>query len=355
MTVADIVRLTVSEATGIHVSQLTDDTPVSDLAIGRDVATHLTEDLVERLQLGWMDQMYFSGETVGELIDAANALVPVYFEPGSQPRSVKIDVNIFRWHPARHAPTFDADTLRAAFEDGPWKWDTQSRFAGSGINPGHYFGLTEDAATAEVKYYGSSTDIPTDLVLLTLNVALDNVLDLTNKETAVYIVKESVDLSRYDAVGGTSLDLSEAQLLSWLFADTKGGNGVTDYVGYSAHRGGYSGILFFGARAMPEIDRWSVANAGAREQFNNDFECVRALRRNRDYFNLVIFSGARVVSATKTYRSGGPQRVWGRSDGMFRKNPFFGWDESRLLSLSIYDGDFQDDKGSGLFASKPIA
>jgi hypothetical protein len=142
-------------------------------------------------------------------------------------------------------------------------------------------------------------------------------------------------------------------MASWLFADSKGGNGVTDYIGHSAHRGEYDGILFFGARAIPAIERGRVEKARNDEWFNNDFECVRALRRNADYFNLVVFSGARLVAATRTYQCSGLRRFWRRSTGVVLPNQYFGWNEERLLALSRYDVDFQEDKGSVFFTSKP--
>src|SRR5262249_18296953 len=112
-------------------------------------------------------------------------------------------------------------------------------------------------------------------------------------------VRECVDLD---------VEISHGQVAALLFAAGKGGTGVTDYIGWHAHREGYDGILFLGARAIPELDRRAIENARPDERFNNDFDNVRALRRNGDYINLVIFSGARVTTATRTYQCSGLPR-----------------------------------------------
>ncbi len=214
MTIADVVRLAVSDVTGISLSQLTLDTDISRAAIGETAVCRITDVLRERLHLGWLDAPWLNRYQLGELIDWARKTVPVYFEDGDRPGSVKLDSRIFRWHPSRYAPTDDPESFRAAFEDGPWKWDTQCRFAGKGINPGHFFGLTEEAASAEAKYYANTKEVPDDLVLLTLDISLDNILDLTQKDTIVDIVRECVDLD---------VEISHGQVAALLFAVGKGG------------------------------------------------------------------------------------------------------------------------------------
>lgn len=112
--------------------------------------------------------------------------------------------------------------------------------------------------------------------------------------------------------------------------------------------------MFFGARAIPELERWAIENARPEEWFNNDFESVRALRRNSDYINLVIFSGVRLTTATRTYQcSGLPRWFWKRAPGIRRANPYFGWNEERLMSISRYGVDYQESRSSGFFHSKP--
>ncbi len=347
MAISDVLRLAVSEATGIELSQLSADTDISVSAIGKAPSDQILDTLRTKLHLGWLelDFGWCEHKHLGELIDVVNKLVPVYFEDGDRPRSVKVEGKIFRWHGSQYAPNDDPQTFRAAFEDGPWKWDTQSRFAGAGINPGHYFGLTVEGAMAEATYYANAKRIPRDLILVTLHVRLENVLDLTQKQTIVDVVEESMDVD---------VEVTHGKVASILFEAGKGGNGVTDYVGYRAHREGYDGILFFGARAIPELSRWTIENARPDEWFNNDFDNIRALRRNRNFINLVIFSGARLVSASRTYQwSGLLRRFWGRTPGVVRVNPYFGWTEPRLLDLSNYGSDYQDSRSRGFFLSKP--
>jgi hypothetical protein len=153
-------------------------------------------------------------------------------------------------------------------------------------------------------------------------------------------------------------DCDPGQLTTWLIEVVCGGTGVTDYIGYHAHRSGYHGILFFGARAITELDRWALENARPYDDLDwicNNYEVIRNLGSNLDYCNLVVFSGARLVGATKTYRCDGPKRrFWGRKKGMLIANLYWSWDEERLLALSQeFGSDYQESRSRGFFTTKP--
>src|SRR5436190_22319824 len=65
--------------------------------------------------------------------------------------SIRLKGTVYRWHHPEFL--FLGDDFHRTFEDGPWKWDAQGRFAGSGLLCGHYFGLSEEAATEEATHY----------------------------------------------------------------------------------------------------------------------------------------------------------------------------------------------------------
>ena len=347
MSLQDLILSVVSETTGIALADLTPGTSITEEAIGTEREQALYSRLITELHLGYLDAMSLASNTVGGLIEATRDLVPVFFHAGNKPDSVAVEGHVYRWHPLERAPSAEPESLRTVLEDGPWKWDVQSRFAGKGINPGHYFGLNVEAASAEMTYYSGRARVPDDYVLLTLDVKVDDVLDLTKNDIAIRWFLQCFD-------GGQQLN--PAEIVSQLIATGRGGNEVTDYIGYRAHRDGYQGILFLGARAILELDRWNVENARPDDQeLNNDYEVIRRLRRNRDHFNLVVFSGARLVGATTVFRCDGPKRMLrGRKRGSPIANPYVGWDENRILALSLEFGhEYQEQRRRGWCNQKP--
>jgi hypothetical protein len=72
------------------------------------------------------------------------------------PFAIHLKGTVYRWH-SREYVFAEAD-FHKTFEDGPWKWNAQGRFAGAKINCGHYFGLSREAATDEARCYGISED-----------------------------------------------------------------------------------------------------------------------------------------------------------------------------------------------------
>lgn len=347
MPLRDLIRSVAAEVLDTDPDDLTDATPITTEAIGSAAEDALYDRLTEHLRIGPLDVAVLDSPTLGELIQSAGDLVPVYFAPGDKAESVRVACRAFRWHPRAYAPEDGRRDLRAVFEDGPWKWDAQGRFAGAGVNPGHYFGLTADAATAEVRYYANLTTVPGDYVLLTLEIALQNVLDLTPKDTMVRHVRQCL-------TGADQLD--PAEIAALLIEKGRGGNALTDYLGYLAHRDGYDGMLFFGARAIPETQRWAVENARPYDEaLNNDYDSVRRLSRVRDNFNLVVFSGARVVGATSAFRCGGRRRwIFRRRKGTWTRNPLSGHSRQQILAASAEFGEeYQARRQRGFYRSKP--
>ena len=58
---------------------------------------------------------------------------------GDLPHSIRLDCKFYRFHQKQYFWT--GDEFWKTFKDGPWKWDSQQRYAGKNRNPGHFFAL----------------------------------------------------------------------------------------------------------------------------------------------------------------------------------------------------------------------
>jgi hypothetical protein len=233
------------------------------------------------------------------------------------PYAVRLRGSVYRWHTRDWL--FQGAEFHRTFEDGPWKWDAQGRFAGKGINCGHYFGLSVAAANEEAKHYGIDTSTS---ALIELEGKSRRILDLTHPDVIRAVFETCVDEHRV-------VSHSYYTMLEELIERDEGGSVITNYIGHWARRQGYEGILFFSARAMdfPRVQR-----------MDRDLEAwtyrmvFRDLRKDSALLNVVMFSGATVLDKAKMYRIDSGPRI---------ANPLHGKGADEIYELFEYDESYQ--------------
>ena len=233
------------------------------------------------------------------------------------PFSVYLNRTFYRWQQNTYLRT--GKRFYTMFEDGPWKWEAQGRFAGKGINCGHYFGLSVDAASEEAGHYGIDRQNAT---LLELRIKSRRVLDLTHPEVIAKMFRAHVNNHQ-------SVSHSYYTLVQELVERGSGGNAITDYFGYTACKQRYDGLLFFSARAM------DVLNLQLKDRVLEAFEyasCFKELRRDVRLQNAVFFSGATLVARTRTFGLQGAAAL---------ENPYFEKDVETVSNLFTYNEDYQ--------------
>ncbi len=213
------------------------------------------------------------------------------------------------------------------FLDGSWKLNSESRFAGRGLNCGHYFGLTEHAVTAERMHY----DMSANDLLISFDAQLTDILDLTHADTIANVFRRLVDLGRITDEGFLSLPW---EMVYELMENTTGGTWITDYVGHWAAESGYAGILFFSARSAETYRTHCFENRN-RNLGGLDFrEQLYTMRLDKTSYCLVIFSGAVLLplirSITVTSMDSTSRTI---------ENPYFGWPVEQVRALSHDFGD----------------
>jgi hypothetical protein len=215
-----------------------------------------------------------------------------------------------------------------------WKWNAQGRFAGAGLNCGHYFALARAGADAEARFSGLET---ADHRLMKAAMRVDRILDLTSMGGIRYAFEAVVDQP----------DFSEPFIAEEYVEADKGGTMVTDRVGHWAADGGYKGILFLGTRAIhgPQPDPKGKLWDYDLFPLNLDF-----YRQSRNELSLVLFRGACVTTSIRAYCI---------DDGPVQRNRMFGWSEEELdreLSANAiyapFDLDYQHNRGRFFFDAK---
>jgi hypothetical protein len=236
--------------------------------------------------------------------------------------AVRLKGSAYRWHSANRVQ-YGPDFYKM-FVDGPWKWETRSRFAGKNINCGHFFGLSVAAATEEAQYY--RMDLKT-AVLIEIEGETSRVLDLTHPEVIKYVFEDFVDSSGVMA-------LFYYPMLQKLIEQGEGGNQITDYVGWRAKKLGYDGILFYSARAMKSIAEYRFNRNLEWTTYQNKFY---EMRRNPALLNVVLFSGIKLVNRIKSIRIGDG------SEPM--QNPYFGLGTEKVSEVcGEYGQAYQDEQ-----------
>jgi hypothetical protein len=136
--------------------------------------------------------------------------------------SIRFAGTLYRWHEPKRF--WSGEDFWRTFQDGPWKWDSQQRFAGQDINSGHYFALSSEGAEAEVRSY--RIDFSRHR-LLEVELSLESILDLTHEHN---IRRFGVDGPiKNPEVFGDDFFMG---MLSQLLARILNGNKLTDYIGY---------------------------------------------------------------------------------------------------------------------------
>ena len=214
-----------------------------------------------------------------------------FAQTGTLPMSRTFSESVYRWHDPNHL--HEGSDFWRTFEDGPWKWKSQERYAGEYLNCGHFFALTPAGANAEADFYEIARGSRT---LLKARVTSQRILDLTYESN---LIEAARSLVGWDGSRNELLDALDALLDS-----AKGGTWLTDSLGRWAAAHGYDGILFFGARAFLQDETlvWQIRHGGAdRLGFNMVAYSFNTLRKNPDYMNLVFLSGAGLTTAIETY------------------------------------------------------
>ena len=245
------------------------------------------------------------------------------FEPAGDadlPFAIRLSGDAYRWHSADRLHK-GAEFYRM-FEDGPWKWSAQGRFAGKEINCGHYFGLSVGAATEEASHYGID---PEKSALVHIAFEPVKLLDLTHPEFIRTMFQNCVQ--NHEIVSH-----SYYVMLSELIELGNGGNSVTDYLGYRARKDGYQGILFFSARTMEELQIWRHDLDLEAYTYGMTFSGLRA---GREHLNVVFFSGADLIVNIRTLRIGDSEPF---------ENPYCGQDPAAIDGLFEYGSDYQESK-----------
>jgi hypothetical protein len=236
--------------------------------------------------------------------------------------SIRLSGKAYRWHDPDHI--HHGKNFYRTFEDGPWKWDAQGRFAGKGINCGHFFGLSVEAATAEAEYYDMHPDRRT---LLEIEASSTRILDLTDRRNMQCVFKKCIQ--NHEIASSTYFEM-----LVEMVEKQKGGNVFTDYIGWWAKHAGYDGILFFSARAVQKY-RSQFEKMNTNLGYDHAPEVFYFMRRDASIRNVVIFSGADLVNAISKYSVNGTPHT----------NPLYGNSRDFILGLSGKHGeDYQVEK-----------
>jgi hypothetical protein len=270
----------------------------------------------------------YEGQPFGYLLDPRYNRQH-FHQTGRLPMSRSISGECFRWQNPKHF--WGGNDFWKTFEDGPWKWAAQQRYAGAKLNCGHYFSMSPEGATAEAKFYGMETS---HLLLLKFTGQADAVLDLTYEDNLIEVSK--LMFKNPEALDDASYLM---MVLSFLVDPSQGGSNATDWMGYWASSRGYDGILFFGTRALeayPELRHqidhgrdWSMGMDNTPFHF-------WTMRSRIDLYNLVMLSGSSVIRDIRTVQLPGGT--------IPEHNQYFGIAEDELDRLFTYNKAFQDEQ-----------
>ena len=218
----------------------------------------------------------------GDMTGFAEYVTPSKFQAtGNLRYSTRLNGTFCRFHEKEHLKL--GAEFWESFVDGPWKWASQQRYAGKNLNCGSYFSRSVEGAKAEGNYYEMAFAA---YDLLDVEAEFNNLLDLTYEENIRAIFREW--LKKPD----DPFEEENVQLLLELIDVATGGNRFTDLIGYKAYRAGYSGILFFGARAIEparKLIEWGWDDD--RNGMPTSPQHFRDWRADLSFQNLIVFSG----------------------------------------------------------------
>ncbi len=223
---------------------------------------------------------------------------------GSLPMSVRVRGKAYRFHSRKYF--FEDASFHLNFVDDERKLYRRERFAGPGMNTGHYFAFSAKNAAEERGHYGAFRETHG---LLVVEGEMDKILDLTSAYFLDEVRKEVVP------------ELPRTFFLYNLVSTPSGGTDTSFMTGQYAVKKQYNGILFYSARTL---------ETGAREWMESpgsDFAKywgIEAMSLNVFQKCLVAFSGALLVSSIRKYSFD--------SKG-FKINPYFGRNPEEILAL----------------------
>ena len=289
----------------------------------------------------WFEADFLKGLELDNLLDGLEMTwTPEEFpNTGTLPMSTKVSGTFVRWHNPQYYRT--GEEFWETFQDGPWKWADQQRYAGKDLNCGHYFALTQAGAKAEGSFYGLDF---TQYRLLSVDLECDAILDLTYENNLLQVAKQA--FANWQEISERHFLVT---ILSWLTDSSRGGVPFTDYIGHWASRNGYDGILFFGARALeanPSL-KWYIDNGsddGMAGPIVHGY--FFDMRKTSDLKNLVVFSGSRLAS-----RIVSSQLLPDLPD----PNPYHGKSESEINVRLQFKADYQAEQAAkGFYLEKPF-
>ncbi len=250
-------------------------------------------------------------------------------DKGCLPYSVQLSGIFFRWHEVNYLQT--GSNFWRTFEDGPWKWDAHSRFAGKGWNCGHYFSLSKKAAAEEAQFLGHETSKGSEM--LEIKATFPSVLDLTDldniQEVFKHCVRDPQNVEQWRSL----------RLFARLMHGKPSGNAYTTAIGYWAAKQGYDGVLFCSARVAPLLksDLFSVTNPNILSP--EDREAYREIL-GLNYLNLVVFSGLRLAVQVSSYVVGSQ---------VLQANPHYGANLSEFNHLTQYGSIYQEEQWEKMY------
>lgn len=242
--------------------------------------------------------------------------------PGDLPHSIKLDGKFYRLHQKQYF--WSGNEFWKTFEDGPWKWESQQRYAGKNRNPGHFFALNRKAAKEEAAHYKVDND---KYFMMRMYATFNNILDLTDEDNIHKFVLRTVanpeEISFMDT----------GRFLRWLVDVDTGGSEITDIIGMQVYRDGYQGVLFYSSRIFDQLDRNFLNSTSAFERNMWMFGAFLKYRKVKRYKCLVVFSGSGLARCVSRYSS---------PDGMEVENALFGKSEEEIDKLLVYKQEYQE-------------
>lgn len=256
-------------------------------------------------------------------VDEAPPIASSFVQTGRLTRASKIRGIFSRYHSRKWL--FEGDQFYKNFEDSERKWNSNDRYAASGLTCGHFFGCSRAATEVEAAFYGLSTK---GCALLEVEMILDGLLDLTYEENIDWVLScvfENPEL----------LGRSYFVKLIELIHHQRGGDEVNALIGHVARREGYDGIIFFGARALREYEGLWMLNPEDPLIHDTEEMAFPLMRGNRDIQNIVVFPGSLLTRSIERYRIDG---------GEWKENRFFGMAGEKLDNVLQYPSSFQAER-----------
>jgi hypothetical protein len=239
-------------------------------------------------------------------------------QTGTLPHSTRFSGVVCRFHKKQWL--FTGDQFYRNWEDSPRKWAARERYAGQGINCGHFFGCSVKGSRAEGAAYKMDA---AQHSLLELELDLESALDLTCEENIDWILGQVFE--NPEVLGNAYFPK-----LIELIDHQHGGDQVNEFIGHVAVREGFDSLLFFGARALRKYESAWTMNPEDPLIYMTEQIVFPDMRAKPDLQNLVVFSGSGLTRRIARYRIDG---------GDWQPNPFHGVSAQDLDKLLEYPAE----------------